>query len=32
MYGEWESALYDYNSNRAEEEKAAVRLNWLKSY
>ena len=32
MYGDWESALYEYNNNRTEEEKATMRLNWLKAY
>jgi 5'-nucleotidase (lipoprotein e(P4) family) len=32
MYGDWESAIYDYNLNLTEEEKAAKRKILLKSY
>ncbi|MGB7922598.1 MAG: 5'-nucleotidase, lipoprotein e(P4) family [Pyrinomonadaceae bacterium] len=32
MYGDWESAIYDYNFKLTEEEKAAKRRTYLKSY
>ena len=32
MYGDWESAVYDYNFKLTEEEKAAKRKSHLKSY
>jgi 5'-nucleotidase (lipoprotein e(P4) family) len=32
MYGDWESALYDYNFKLSEEEKAAKRKSQLKTY
>ena len=32
MYGDWESAIYDYNFKLTEEEKAAKRKSHLKSY
>lgn len=31
MYGDWESAIYGY-SNLSEEDKAARRTSWLKTY
>jgi 5'-nucleotidase (lipoprotein e(P4) family) len=32
MYGDWENSLYDYNFKLTEEEKAAKRKSWLKTY
>jgi 5'-nucleotidase (lipoprotein e(P4) family) len=32
MYGDWESAIYDYNTKLSEEEKAAKRRSQLKTY
>jgi 5'-nucleotidase (lipoprotein e(P4) family) len=32
MYGDWESAIYDYNFRLPEEEKAAKRKSYLKTY
>ena len=32
MYGDWESAIYDYNFKLKEEEKAAKRRSQLKTY
>jgi 5'-nucleotidase (lipoprotein e(P4) family) len=32
MYGDWESAIYDYKFNLTEEEKAAKRKSYLKTY
>jgi 5'-nucleotidase (lipoprotein e(P4) family) len=32
MYGDWESALYDYNFKLTEEEKAARRKSQLRTY
>ncbi|HJR08107.1 MAG TPA: 5'-nucleotidase, lipoprotein e(P4) family [Pyrinomonadaceae bacterium] len=32
MYGDWESAIYDYNFKLTEEEKAAKRKTYLKTY
>lgn len=32
MYGDWESAIYDYNFKLTEEEKAAKRRRYLKTY
>lgn len=32
MYGDWESAVYDYNFKLTEEEKAAKRKSLLKTY
>jgi 5'-nucleotidase (lipoprotein e(P4) family) len=32
MYGDWESAIYDYNFKLTEEEKAARRKSYVKSY
>jgi 5'-nucleotidase (lipoprotein e(P4) family) len=32
MYGDWESAIYEYNSRLTEEEKAAKRKSQLKTY
>jgi len=32
MYGNWESAIYDYNFKLTEAEKAAKRKNLLKAY
>jgi 5'-nucleotidase (lipoprotein e(P4) family) len=32
MYGDWESAIYDYNFKLTEEEKAAKRKSHLKTY
>ena len=32
MYGNWESAIYDYNFKLTEAEKAAKRKSQLKSY
>jgi 5'-nucleotidase (lipoprotein e(P4) family) len=32
MYGDWESAVYDYNFKLTEEEKAAKRRSRLKTY
>jgi 5'-nucleotidase (lipoprotein e(P4) family) len=32
MYGDWESAIYEYNSKLSEEEKAAKRKSQLKTY
>lgn len=32
MYGDWESAIYDYDSKLTEEEKAAKRRGRLKTY
>lgn len=32
MYGDWESAIYEYNFRRTEEEKANIRRNLLQSY
>lgn len=32
MYGDWESAVYDYNFKLTEEEKAAKRRSLLKTY
>jgi 5'-nucleotidase (lipoprotein e(P4) family) len=32
MYGDWESAIYDYNFKLTEEEKAAKRKSYLKTY
>ena len=32
MYGDWESAIYDYNNKLTEEEKAAKRKSALKGY
>ena len=32
MYGDWESAIYDYNFKLTDEEKAARRKSQLKSY
>jgi 5'-nucleotidase (lipoprotein e(P4) family) len=32
MYGDWESAIYDYNFKLTEEEKAAKRRGRLKTY
>jgi predicted secreted acid phosphatase len=32
MYGDWESALYDYNFKLTDEEKAAKRKSYLKTY
>jgi 5'-nucleotidase (lipoprotein e(P4) family) len=32
MYGDWESAVYDYNFRRTEEEKANIRRGLLQSY
>lgn len=31
MYGDWESAIYDYNFNFTESEKAAKRKSYLKT-
>ncbi|HKS28799.1 MAG TPA: 5'-nucleotidase, lipoprotein e(P4) family [Pyrinomonadaceae bacterium] len=32
MYGDWESAIYDYNPKLTEQEKAAKRKSQLKTY
>lgn len=32
MYGEWEGALFDYDYNRSEKEKEALRINALETY
>lgn len=32
MYGDWEGAIYDYNYSLPEEEKAAKRKSYLKTY
>ena len=32
MYGDWESAVYDYNFRLTEEEKAARRKSFLRTY
>lgn len=32
MYGDWESAIYDYNFKLTEEKKAAKRMSYLKTY
>jgi 5'-nucleotidase (lipoprotein e(P4) family) len=32
MYGDWESAIYEYNFKLTEEEKAAKRKSYLKTY
>ena len=32
MYGDWESAIYEYNTKLTEEEKAAKRKSQLKTY
>jgi predicted secreted acid phosphatase len=32
MYGDWESAISDYNFKLTEEEKAAKRKSQLKTY
>lgn len=32
MYGDWESAVYDYNFKRTEEEKTIIRNGLLRSY
>jgi 5'-nucleotidase (lipoprotein e(P4) family) len=32
MYGDWESAIYDYNFKLTDEEKAAKRKSQLKTY
>ena len=32
MYGDWESAIYDYNTKLTEEEKAARRRRRLRTY
>lgn len=32
MYGDWESAIYDYNFKLTDEEKAAKRKSHLKTY
>lgn len=32
MYGDWESAIYDYNFKLTEEEKAAKRKSQLRTY
>jgi 5'-nucleotidase (lipoprotein e(P4) family) len=32
MYGDWESAIYDYNFKLTDEEKAAKRKSYLKTY
>lgn len=32
MYGDWESAVYDYNYRRSEEEKSSIRRSLLQSY
>lgn len=32
MYGDWESAVYEYNNNLTNEEKAAKRKSLLKTY
>lgn len=32
MYGDWESAIYEYNNKLTEEEKAAKRKSLLKTY
>jgi 5'-nucleotidase (lipoprotein e(P4) family) len=32
MYGDWESAIYDYNFRLTEEEKAAKRKSHLRTY
>ncbi|MCB0279227.1 MAG: 5'-nucleotidase, lipoprotein e(P4) family, partial [Calditrichaeota bacterium] len=32
FYGEWESALYDYDYKKSPEEKRAIRLSTLKSH
>lgn len=32
MYGEWESAIYEYNSQLSDQEKSAKRRNALKGY
>jgi 5'-nucleotidase (lipoprotein e(P4) family) len=32
MYGDWESAIYDYNNKLTEAEKAAKRKSQLKTY
>ncbi|MEP6924679.1 MAG: 5'-nucleotidase, lipoprotein e(P4) family [Pyrinomonadaceae bacterium] len=32
MYGDWESAIYDYNFKRTEEAKAVIRQTLLQSY
>jgi 5'-nucleotidase (lipoprotein e(P4) family) len=32
LYGDWESAIYDYNFKLTEEEKAAKRKSYLKTY
>lgn len=32
MYGDWENSLYDYNFKLTEDEKAAKRKSWLKTY
>ncbi|MDT4897254.1 MAG: hypothetical protein QOH25_2331 [Acidobacteriota bacterium] len=32
MYGDWESAIYEYNSKLTDEEKAAKRKSQLKTY
>jgi 5'-nucleotidase (lipoprotein e(P4) family) len=32
MYGDWENSLHDYNFKLTEEEKAAKRKSWLKTY
>lgn len=32
MYGDWEGAIYDYKFNRSEEEKSAIRGQFMKSF
>lgn len=32
MYGDWESAIYDYKFNLTDDEKAAKRKSYLKTY
>jgi 5'-nucleotidase (lipoprotein e(P4) family) len=32
MYGDWESAIYDYNFRLTEEEKSSKRKSYLKTY